>query len=73
MTWCSGFQSNRQQSKLSFSQENAKDVYLLSEDDISAAEGVSKVVGPIKTITTILCDEKTPTASMIYPLKEMLI
>lgn len=53
--------------------KNAKDVHLLSEDDISGAESVIKVLGPIKTNTTILCDEKTPTISMIHPLKEMLI
>ena len=53
--------------------KNAKDVHLLSEDDISAAESVIKVLAPIKTITTILCDEKTPTGSMIHPLKEMMI
>lgn len=53
--------------------KNAKDVHFLSENDISAAESVIKVLGPIKTITTILCDEKTPTVSMIHPLKEMLI
>ena len=53
--------------------KNAKDVHFLSEDDISAAESVIKVLGPIKTITTILCDEKTPTGSMIHPLKEMMI
>lgn len=53
--------------------KNAKDVHLLSEDDISTAESVMKVLGPIKTITTIPCDEKTSTVSMIHPLKEMLI
>lgn len=53
--------------------KNAKDVHLLSEDDISVAESVIKILGPIKTITTILCDEKTPTVSMIHPLKEMPI
>ena len=48
------------------------DVYLLSEDGISAAESVIKILGPIKAITTTLCNEKTPTVSMIHPLKEML-
>lgn len=54
-------------------EKKAKDVHLLSEDDIFGAESVIKVLGPIKTNTTILCDEKTPTVSMIHPLKEMLI
>ena len=49
--------------------KNAKDVDLLSEDDISAAESVIKILGPIKTITTILCDEKTHTVSLIHPLR----
>ena len=47
-------------------------VHLLSVDDISAAESVIKILGPIKTITTTICNEKTPIVSKIRPLKEML-
>lgn len=53
--------------------KNARDIHTLSEDDISTAEGVIKVLGPIKTITTIICDEKSPAVSMIHPLKEMMM
>ena len=53
--------------------KNIKDVYTLSEMDISSAERVMSVVKPIKTVTTILCGESFPTVSMIHPLKEMLL
>ena len=39
----------------------------------SLQQSVINALGLIKTITTILCDEKTPTVSMIHPLKGMLI
>lgn len=73
---CSGFLSNRQQLKLSSWQTMSRkmpDVHLLSEDDISAGEHVIKVLGPIETITTTLCNERTPTVFMIHSQKEMLI
>ena len=53
--------------------KNIKDVYTLSEMDISSAERVMSVLKPIKTVTTILCGESFPTVSMIHPLKEMLL
>lgn len=45
----------------------------MSEDDVLAAQQVLEVFRPIKTITTILCHEKSPTVSLIHPLKEMLL
>lgn len=53
--------------------KNAKDINTLSETDISETEAVVKVLKPIKTVTTILCEEKSPTLSMIHPLKSMLM
>jgi hypothetical protein len=53
--------------------KNFKDIYSLSEDDVSAAQKVLEVLRPIKTITTILCQESAPTVSLIHPLKEMLL
>lgn len=38
-----------------------------------AAQQVLEVFRPIQTITTILCHEKSPTVSLIYPPKEMLL
>ena len=38
--------------------KNAKNVHFLSENDTSAAESVIKVLGPIKTITSILCHKR---------------
>ncbi|KAL3871015.1 hypothetical protein ACJMK2_039185 [Sinanodonta woodiana] len=42
------------------------DLNTLSEDDVSNAEDILKVLKPMKTITTILCDEAAPTISMIF-------
>ncbi|XP_069105739.1 E3 SUMO-protein ligase ZBED1-like [Argopecten irradians] len=53
--------------------KNFKDVYTMSEDDISTASRVIEVLKPIKKVTTILCAEKSPTVSLIHPLKEMLL
>lgn len=50
-----------------------KDVYTLSEENISSVEKVLMVLKPIKTVTTILCAEASPTVSLIHPLKEMLL
>lgn len=53
--------------------KNFKDIYTLSEDDVSAVRQVLEVFRPIKTITIILCHEMSPTVSLIHPLKEMLL
>ncbi|XP_069111058.1 E3 SUMO-protein ligase ZBED1-like [Argopecten irradians] len=53
--------------------KNFKDVYTMSEDDISTASRVMEVLKPIKKVTTILCSEKSPTVSLIHPLKEMML
>jgi hypothetical protein len=49
------------------------DLNTLSEDDVSNAEDILKLLKPMKTITTILCDEAAPTISMIFPLKHRII
>lgn len=53
--------------------KNFKDIYTLSEDNVSAVRQVLEVFRPIKTITIILCHEMSPTVSLIHPLKEMLL
>lgn len=53
--------------------KNAKDVMTLSDDDITDIEHIIKILEPIKIITTLLCDEKSPTLSMIHPLKELIL
>lgn len=53
--------------------KNSKDIHLLSEDDVVSAENVVKILGPLKTITTVMSDSKSPTLSMIHPLKEQLV
>ncbi|XP_071105253.1 E3 SUMO-protein ligase ZBED1-like [Haliotis cracherodii] len=49
-----------------------KDV-VLYETDLSNAEDLVVVLKPMKTITTILCDEKQPTISLIFPLKHQIL
>lgn len=50
-----------------------RDKYTLFKDDVAAAQKVLEVFRPIKTFTTVLCHEKSPTVSFMHPLKEMLL
>ncbi|KAK0143585.1 Zinc finger BED domain-containing protein 1 [Merluccius polli] len=53
--------------------KGASDVNTLNESDISAAEDLVGVLSPVKVATTIMCEEKQPTLSMITPLKAKLL
>ena len=53
--------------------KNISDVSTLSEQDVTYVENIIAVLDPLKTVTTLLCDAKSPTASLILPLKERLI
>lgn len=45
----------------------------LSEDDITLAENAMAVLVPLRTVTTALCSESMPTASLIMPLQKKLL
>jgi hypothetical protein len=49
------------------------DLLTLSDEEIKSAEAVVCLLEPIKTVTTLMCDEGNPTVSLIHPLKERLI
>ncbi|KAE8279169.1 Zinc finger BED domain-containing protein 4 [Larimichthys crocea] len=51
---------------------NARDIDTLDSSHIRVAEDLVKLLKPLKTATTVLCDEKTPTVSLIVPLKSMI-
>uniref|UniRef100_A0A8B9HG88 BED-type domain-containing protein n=1 Tax=Astyanax mexicanus TaxID=7994 RepID=A0A8B9HG88_ASTMX len=53
--------------------KGASDVHTLSEDDITAAEEMVKLLGPVKATTTVMCEEKQPTVSVIAPLQAKLL
>lgn len=53
--------------------KNVKDVVTLSDGDVSVMEEIIILLEPIKTITTLMCDEKFPTVSLIHPFKERLL
>lgn len=53
--------------------KNAKYVYSLYKKDIPNAVSVLGILEPMKTVTTLLCSEKSPTTSLIHPLKEMML
>ncbi|XP_049930768.1 E3 SUMO-protein ligase ZBED1-like [Epinephelus moara] len=53
--------------------KGANDVQTLSEGDISTAEDLVKLLGPVKSATTIMCEEQQPKVSMIAPLKAKLL
>lgn len=56
-----------------FKKKILRDIYTLFKDDVAAAQKVLEVFRPIKTFTTVLCHEKSPTFSFMHPLKEMLL
>lgn len=56
-----------------FEKKIFRDKYTLFKDEVAAAQQVLEVFRPIKTFTTVLCHEKSPTVSFIHPLKEMLL
>ncbi|KAJ8353682.1 hypothetical protein SKAU_G00212490 [Synaphobranchus kaupii] len=51
---------------------NAREIDTLDHADINDAEDIVKLLKPMKTATTVLSDEKTPTVSLIVPLKHMI-
>jgi hypothetical protein len=53
--------------------KNLKDVVTISEEEMRILEDIVTVLKPLKTVTTLMCDTKHPTISLIHPLKEMLI
>jgi hypothetical protein len=53
--------------------KNIKDIVTLSSDDICDAERIMKVLEPLKTVTNIMCAEHTPTVSLIYPMKAVIL
>ena len=53
--------------------KNLKDVVTLSCDDMSQAEHIMNVLEPLKTVTNIMCSERTPTVSLISPMKAIIL
>ncbi|XP_057197562.1 zinc finger BED domain-containing protein 4-like [Triplophysa rosa] len=52
--------------------QNAHNIDTLDSSDILNAEDLVKLLNPLKTSTTVLCEEKSPTVSLIVPLKSMI-
>ncbi|XP_071109867.1 E3 SUMO-protein ligase ZBED1-like [Haliotis cracherodii] len=52
---------------------NVKDIVTLNDDNIHNIEDIIKVLKPLKTVATLMCSKKHPTASLIHSLKEMLL
>lgn len=50
-----------------------KDITTLSDQDVRMAEEIVEVLKPLKTITTLISTEATPSASMILPLKTTVL
>ncbi|XP_057684886.1 E3 SUMO-protein ligase ZBED1 [Corythoichthys intestinalis] len=50
-----------------------KDINTLSDQDVRMAEEIVEVLKPLKTITTLISTEATPSASMILPLKTTVL
>ncbi|WAR31459.1 ZBED1-like protein [Mya arenaria] len=52
--------------------KNAKGIVTLSPDEITDLEAVMCVLGPLKTITTIMCDARHPTISLVLVFKNKI-
>ncbi|MCI4390736.1 hypothetical protein PGIGA_G00126140 [Pangasianodon gigas] len=48
-------------------------LHTLNENDITVAEDMVKLLAPVKTATTIMCEEEQPTVSVIAPLQAKLL
>ncbi len=46
----------------------SNDMHNLNENYITVAEDMVKLLAPVKTATTIMCEEEQPTVSVIAPL-----
>ncbi len=53
--------------------KNLKDIITLSDDDVRVAEEVLQVLKPLKTVTSLLSTETSPSVSMILPLKTRIL
>lgn len=53
--------------------KNVKDIVTLSENDVRLAENVITVLKPLKTVTTLMCTESSPSVSMVLPMKMMIL
>ena len=53
--------------------KNFKDIATLNEDDVSHAEEIVNIMKPLKTMTTVLCTEKEPTISLIFPMQSQIV
>ncbi|XP_057186792.1 E3 SUMO-protein ligase ZBED1-like [Triplophysa rosa] len=51
---------------------NVRDIDTLDGSDFRDAEDIVTLLKPLKTATTVLCDEKNPTMSLIVPFKHMI-
>ena len=52
--------------------KNARQLDTMDSADISDAEEIVNLLKPLKKATTVLSDEKSPTLSLIVPLKAMI-
>ncbi|KAL0194792.1 hypothetical protein M9458_008364, partial [Cirrhinus mrigala] len=53
--------------------KNVKDIAVLSDSELKLAEEMINLLKPLKTITTLLSTETTPSLSMVLPLKTMIL
>lgn len=52
--------------------QNARNIDTLDSCDLRDAEDLVKLLNHLKTATTVLCDQKSPTVSLIVPLTSMI-
>lgn len=53
--------------------KNVKDIAVLSDSELRPAKEMINLLKPLKTITTLLSTETTPSLSMVLPLKTVIL
>ncbi|XP_029931609.1 zinc finger BED domain-containing protein 1-like [Myripristis murdjan] len=53
--------------------KNVRDIAVLTDSEEKLAEDLTKILKPLKNVTTIMSTETSPSVSMIIPLQKMIL
>lgn len=53
--------------------KSVKDIAMLTDSELKLAEELIELLNRLKTMTTLMSSETSPTSSMILPLKTMIL
>ena len=53
--------------------KSVKDIAVLTDSEVKLAEDLTKILKPLKNVTTLMSTETSPSVSMIIPLQKMIL